>query len=87
MDEDKPTRPRRTRDSGRARRRVDPGEAKERELVGRASGRVARNLADTDDSGSATDLMRLKLITRKDGGEPPREVTVRWVETEDEGKS
>jgi hypothetical protein len=85
MDEDKTKR--RTRSGGRARRRVDPGGSKERELVGRASGRLARNLVDADDSGSATELMRLKLINKKDGGDSPREVTVQWVETEDEAKS
>ena len=69
---------------GRARRRVDPGGESEKEFVGRASGRVAKNLVDTDGSASATDLLRLKQIAKQDRGSSPAEVTVRWVETEDE---
>lgn len=82
MTDDKTTR--RTKKDGRARRRVDPGAQSEKEFVGRASGRVAKGLVDTDDSGSAADLLRLKQIAKQDRGVSPAEVTVRWVETEDE---
>jgi hypothetical protein len=59
------------------RRRVDPGGRSEKEFVGRASGRVAKNLVDTDEGGSANELLRLKQITKHDRGTSPMEVTVR----------
>ena len=82
MTEEKPTR--RPRKDGRSRRRVDPGGQSEKEIVGRAGSRVAKNLVDADDPGSAADLLRLRQVSRQDRGASPAEVTVRWIETEDE---
>ncbi|MBM3734885.1 MAG: hypothetical protein FJW39_03790 [Acidobacteria bacterium] len=84
-DQDKAANKGRPKPASRSRRRVDPGESGERKFVDRASGRVAKGLADTDEPGPAGELLRLKAIHKKDGGESPREVTVQWVETEPDG--